>query len=255
MTSATFVLRDPELVDLLCDEPELLALADAYGATQHVHWRCGHARTRVRHASLVAAVAAAIAIPAAAFADQIGGLIGLYDSGTPVPSSAFPAYQVGALARIWAFGNDEVRKLDERDGVTFYGARNAAGSFCLGIGLAATPSIDALTCEGSGNSFPSSADPVADFSSIDANSDTTTVTRLAGFATDSVARIAVLATDGSTIVSTPVVDGIYASNEVALQPAAEIVAYDSSDAVVFHRNLSTPSDPQPIPPPAPSTGG
>jgi hypothetical protein len=253
MSSASVVLSDSELVDLLRDEPELLALSDAYAATQGEHWRRGRARTRAKRASLVAAVAAAIAIPAAAFADQIGGLVGLYNSSPPVPSSAFPAYQVGALARIWAFGNDEVRKLDERAGVTFYGARNAAGSFCLGIGLAATPSIDALTCEGSGNSFPSSAEPIADFSSIDANGDTTTVTRLAGFANDSVMRIAILATDGSTIASTPVVNDIYASDQLPPEPASEIVAYDATGAVVFRRSLSTTPNPQPITPNASST--
>jgi hypothetical protein len=97
------VLRDPELVELLSDEPELLALADAYEATQRRYWNDRGTRRWFRPAVAVAVVAA-IAIPAAAFADQIGNLIGLYNQGKPVPASAFPNPWAAALVRDPGFG-------------------------------------------------------------------------------------------------------------------------------------------------------
>lgn len=245
MPEGSLVLRDTELVELLADEPELLALSDAYAATQRDHWTHTRSLKRLIRATVVAAAAAAIAIPAAAFADQIGSLVGLYDSGTPVPTTALPDYQVSGLAHVQGFDTGAVRVVGRRAGLTFYAAKNAQGHLCFAIGVAATPSIDALTCQHSRTAFPSASQPIADFSGV--NSDGTIVTQLAGFATDNVARVAVLASDGSPIASVPVIDNIYGGDELPSISASAIVAYDSAGNVLFRRNLTVPV-PQPAVP-------
>lgn len=248
MTSAaSLVLRDPELVELLSDEPELLALADAYEATQRRYWNNRGTRQWFRPAVAVAVVAA-IAIPAAAFADQIGSLIGLYNQGKPVPASAFPNPWAAALVRDPGFGNGEVRQVGQEAGITFYAAKNAAGNYCVGIGFAVTPSIDALTCGAAIDTFLSGTLAVEDFSSVDSSDGSTSVTRLAGFANTPVARIAVVGSDGTTLYSTPVVNGVYADSSVPQQPAAAIVALDASDNVIYRRPLIAPPAPQPATP-------
>ncbi len=117
--------------------------------------------------AVIAAAVAAIAVPAAAFADQIGSLIGLYNHGTTIPASAFPSPWAAALVRDPAFGNGEVRQVGHDDGITFYAAKSADGHYCVGIGFAATPSIDALTCGEAIDNLMKGNLAVEDFSSID----------------------------------------------------------------------------------------
>lgn len=246
--SASLVLRDPELVELLGGEPELLALADAYEATQRRHWRQRRSHRPFVHVGLVAAVVAAVAVPAVAFAGQIGSLIGLYNHGTPVPASAFPNPWAAALVRDPTFGNGEVRQVGQTNGVTFYAAKSESGNYCVGIGFAVMPSIEALTCGAAIDTFVSGTSPIEDFSSINSADGSTFVTRLAGFANDQAARISILAPNGTSLYSTPVVNGLYAANDLPQQPAEAIVALDPSGRVVFQRNLIAPPVPQPAMP-------
>jgi hypothetical protein len=241
------VLRDSELVELLSDEPELLALADAYEATQRRYWNKRPRREWFRPAVAVAVVVA-IAIPAAAFADQIGTLIGLYNQGTPVPASAFPNPWVAALVRDPGFGNGEVRQVAQQAGVTFYAAKNASGNYCVGVGFAVTPSIDALTCGPATDSLVNGTLAVEDFSSINSSNGSTSVTRLVGFANAPVVQIAVIGSDGSTVYSTPVANGLYAASTVPQQPATAIVALDASNNVIYRRPLIAPPAPRPATP-------
>lgn len=254
MTS-TRVLHDPELVELLADEPELLALADAYEATQRRYWTPRATRRSWTRAAVIAAAVAAIAIPTAAFADQIGSLIGLYNHGTTVPASAFPSPWAAALVRDPAYGNGEVRQVGQDDGITFYAAKSADGHYCVGIGFAVTPSIDALTCGPAIDDLMKGNLAVEDFSSIAASGGTTTVTRLAGFANAPAVRVAVLDSEGQTLYSRPVVDGLYAASTLPPQPANAIVGLDASNDVIYRRPLISPPDPQPATPQANTTTG
>jgi hypothetical protein len=241
------VLRDAELIELLADEPELLALVDAYAATQQGHWPHRRIGVRVLRLGLLAAAVAIIAVPAAAFADQIGQLLGLSNSGTPVQSTAFPPRQVSALERI-RFPTGQVRLLAARAGIGFYSAKTTSGDYCFAVGLTseATPRIDALNCPGEGLSpFPSSSDPVADFSRLDARNGITYVTTFAGFATDSIATVSIEAADGKTIYSAPVIQNVYAARDLPHMPAVSIVAMDHLGHVLFRKSLAAPPQPQP----------
>ena len=244
----SLVLRDAELVELLADEPELLALADAYEATQRRYWARRASRRTWTRRVLVAAAVAAVVAPAAAFADQIGSLIGLYDHGTAIPASAFPSPWAAALVHDPAFGNGEVRQVGQQNGITFYASKTAAGHYCVGLGFASTPSIDALTCGTDIDSFMNGTLTVVDFSAINASNGTITVTRLGGFANPSAVKIAVVDGSGRTLYSAPVVDGLYAASAVPQQPATAVVALDASNNVIYRRPLIVPPAPQPATP-------
>ena len=255
MTSTrSHVLQDAELVELLGDEPELLALADAYEATQRRYWT-PRARRRTWTRAAAVAAAAAIAVPAAAFADQIGSLIGLYNHGTNVPASAFPSPWAAALVRDPAYGNGEVRQVGQEDGITFYAAKSADGHYCVGVGFAATPSIDALTCGEAIDNLMKGNVAVEDFSSIAASGGLTTVTRLAGFANVPAVKIAVIDGSGQTLYSTPVIAGLYSATSLPQQPANAIVGLDASNNVIYRRPLISPPVPQPATPQASTSTG
>lgn len=244
------VLRDTELVELLADEPELLALVDAYAATQQCHWPHRRIGTPMWRFGLLAAVIAIIAVPTAAFADQIGQLLGLSNSGTPVQTSAFDPRQLSALERI-GFPTGEVRLLAERAGVNFYAARIATGDYCFAVGFSpgATLSIDALNCSGStSGGFPSPSDPLADFSRVNGQGGDTYVRTLAGFATDAVAAINIDDADGKTIYSAPVEENVYAATDLPQTPATSIVALDRSGNTLYRKALRPPALPQPAAP-------
>lgn len=244
------VLRDTELIELLAGEPELLALVDAYAATQQRNWPHRRLRGPAVRLGLLAAVIAIIGVPAAAFADQIGQLLGLTNTGTPVQTAAFPPRQLSALERI-GFPTGDVRLLANRAGVSFYAAKRVDGNYCFAVGFSAepTPSIDALDCPGQTlGSFPSASDPVADFSRLNAHGGDTYVTTLAGFATDSVATIRIEDADGKEIYSAPVEQNVYAEAELPQTPASTIVALDHAGNTVYRKLLNVPSQPQPATP-------
>lgn len=56
------VLHDRELIELLADEPELLAILDAYGATQGRYWRGSARRVPKRVVWVVAAAVALLCV-------------------------------------------------------------------------------------------------------------------------------------------------------------------------------------------------
>lgn len=67
------VLHDHELVRLVADEPELLAIVDAYAATQHAAWRRRRARATVVRRALPAIAAFAVVLVALLQPWQAGG--------------------------------------------------------------------------------------------------------------------------------------------------------------------------------------
>jgi hypothetical protein len=73
VSRAAAVLRDPELVELLADEPELLAIADAIAATAHARPRRSQ-RSRIAIASVALLAAAAFAL-AAPWSASRGGVL------------------------------------------------------------------------------------------------------------------------------------------------------------------------------------
>jgi len=240
VTDERLVLHDAELVELVADEPELLAILDAYAATQQ-HRQRRPQPLPLRRLGLIAAAVVAIAVPTAAFADQIGQVLGLTNSGTPVAGTQLPDWQLSAL-QTTGFPTNTIRLLGNRGGMSFYVSRQPSGGTCFAIGLtpdAATTRIDALRCGSQLGSFPSSTDPLADFSTSSTTADGgIQVTTLAGFAADPIASIAVLDANNNAIYTTPVVDNIYYSDGVADSPATSIAALDSQGRIVYTKQLT-----------------
>lgn len=81
------VLRDPELIELLADEPELLAILDAYAVTQAEEWQAATALRRrgfkpnrpVARRGLAAAVGVAIVIAVALLPARLGSDVSIVE--------------------------------------------------------------------------------------------------------------------------------------------------------------------------------
>ena len=204
--------------------------------------------TTGRRLALALLAAAAIAVPAVALAGPIGQLLGISNPGTVVSSNALPGYELSALQTI-GFPAQGMKLLGEREATRFYVATDANGARCFAIGASARTSIDALSCGAALGSFPSSANPIADFSTIDATAGQPLfLTGVAGFATDNVAQVAIVDPTGRTIVSVPVSDNLYADANPPHTAAAAIVALDAKGSILFQKPLSAPAQPQPLTP-------
>jgi hypothetical protein len=185
-----------------------------------------------RHLLAAALVAAAISLPAVAFADDIGGLLGFSTQGQPVATSDTSFTQVTRLhdaLRELGFPST-LQLLDERDGISFYAARRADGTFCFAVDSTAGKGVGCDLGSPSGAVFPSPQRPIVDFSRFSHGA------RLAGFAADGIASVALVDASGATIASAPVVNNVYA---VANPPAgaAGVEARDTHGTVVYGRSF------------------
>jgi hypothetical protein len=154
-------------------------------------------RRRVQLAGTI--VAAAIAIPAVAFADAIGDLLGISNEGTTVVASDTPfSHDPKLAAALQQLGLTTMQLLGQRGDIDFYAARNPAGHFCFAL---SSPLARGVGCR-LDNDFPSAQDPLIDIF--------TTPEQIAGFASDDVASVALLDESGATIATIPVTDNIYA---------------------------------------------
>ena len=116
-----------------------------------------------RRALLALALAAAVAVPAVAFADHIGKLLGLSNQGTPVATSSL-SRDTSLEQAMQEFGfPSTLQLLGTRDGISFYAVQKPGGQFCSAVIDASIPA-DAqraaadVGCDGA---FPSPEDPVS----------------------------------------------------------------------------------------------
>jgi hypothetical protein len=200
---------------------------------------------RSRRWAIAVALAAAIAVPAAAFGHRLGDALGLTNQGTPVATDQLRESRDTKLAeamRELQFPG-QMQLLGERDGVTFHATRNADGAFCFAIdgGPEVTPSSPrGVGCAPAGF-FPSPERPIMGFPVIGPGGATPERSPylhfLAGFAADGVARVDLVDANGATIVSAPVADNLYAATDIPQVAAAAIVAYDAEGHVVYRKEL------------------
>jgi hypothetical protein len=116
-----------------------------------------------------------------------------------------------------------------RDGIGFYAARRADGSFCSAIERRAGEA--GVGCVLGGLSFPSPERPILDFSRFSGGA------HLVGFAADGVANVSLLDDSGGVIASSPVVNNAHADAE---RPAGAVAveAVDSQGTVVYRRRFA-----------------
>jgi hypothetical protein len=184
-----------------------------------------------RRTAIVVAFAVAIAVPAIAFAGQLGELLGITNEGTSVPTSsvlpgesrldeALQSMQVG----------ETMQALGTVNGVAFYAARTAAGDFCLAIDRPGGGLGKGVLCDLNADNFPSS-----DVKAI------TFPRTLIGVAADGVATVAFVDPTGKIIDSTPVVDNLFASaSGPTREPgdAAYLESLDQNGNILAKQKLS-----------------
>jgi hypothetical protein len=211
------------------DDQLIARLAAANPVPNDAHVREPQPLRFPRRIALAAAfAAAAIGLPAVAFADEIGTLFGFSNEGTTVATSASPFTQDSSLNQaMQELGfPSRLHLLTERDGVKFYAARRANGAFCFAIDL---DGRKAVGCNMS-PAFPSPQRPIVDFSRFSKGA------RIVGFAADGVSTIALVDASGATIATAPVIDNVYAATNTA-PGAAGVEALDSQGAVVYTRSF------------------
>jgi hypothetical protein len=187
--------------------------------------------SRLPRRSLAAAVAAAaIAIPAAAFAGDIGGLLGFSTQGQPVATSDTPFAQTSGLNQALQelAVPSTLQLLATRDAIAFYAARRPDGVVCFAVDTGGGKAVGCDLGSPSGVRFPSPERPIIDFSRAG--------TQLAGFAADGVANVALVDATGSTVATAPVIDNVYAD---ANPPSGGVgvEALDAHGAVIYRRTF------------------
>jgi hypothetical protein len=196
-------------------------------------------RFRYRRLALLAALAAAVAVPTVGFSADIGGLFGFSTQGQTVASSETPFSQVSGLAQAMAelgFPSN-LQLIATRDGIRFYAARRADGHVCVAVDAApGSPAQKAVGCD-LGNpslpgnaAFPSPDRPILDFSRFSHG------TRLAGFAADGIRTVNLLDAAGEVIASAAVTDNVYADAEPPAGGAA-VEALDGDGTLIYKRSF------------------
>ncbi|HET8606133.1 MAG TPA: hypothetical protein VFL66_03800 [Gaiellaceae bacterium] len=242
-TMARLAAADPLPDGAALDEPareRLLARAVA----------AAPARRSRRRLLAVAAAAAAVAVPAAAFADDIGGFLGIANPGTPAATTAVAGLDSGlAKAMNELRFPSQIADLGVRDGFHFYVARGDGGTFCFTISAAGAADLQHPKVIGCAPAdyFPAET-PLLDFSTGMPNGGFgrphpgdhvigavhwDDIRRLVGFAADGVASVALLDADGGTIARTPVSGNVYLDENVPAMPAAAVVALDAQGTVLY----------------------
>ena len=180
-----------------------------------------------RAALAAALAAAAVGVPAVAFADDVAGLFRFSNEGTPVATDASPFTQHSRLTEAMEeLGFPATLQfLTERAGIRFYAARRANGDFCFAIDA---DRGKAVGCSVS-RAFPSRVRPIVDFSRFSDGA------RIAGFAADGVSRVALVDTSGAQVASAAVVGNVYAAPGAA--DAVGVVALDADGKVVYERSF------------------
>lgn len=224
----------------MSNDPIIARLAAANPFPSPVDRAGATSRRQPRRRVLVAVLAAAlIAVPAVAFAGEIGGLFGFSSEGPPKPTSDTAFAEATGLDQAMAeLGFPSTLQLiASRDGIDFYAARRADGHFCFALDAAPGSSAHkAVGCDlgdpalPNEPAFPSPERPIVDFSRFSGGA------RLVGFAADGVATVNLLDAAGNVLASAPVSDNVYAD---ASPPAggAAVEALDGRGRVVYTRRF------------------
>jgi hypothetical protein len=191
---------------------------------------------RPGRAAVAVALAAAIVIPATAFAGKLGELLGISNNGTPVPvSSVLPGETKldEAMHELKVSGTME--SLGTLNGVAFYATRNADGDFCFAMVRVDQQFGKGFGCDLNAANFPSANVQALTFPAL---------TRLQGVAADGVATVQALDADGAVLDSTPVENNLFASStNLAAGAAAAIRTLDANGTITATQRL--PQTPQP----------
>jgi hypothetical protein len=197
-----------------------------------------------RRLAAAVVLAAALAVPALAFAGVLGSLFGFSNQGTPVGQDALSSI-TNVLSRTGAAPGKLVQ-LAGRDGVGVYADRSTTGNLCFYVGPQAQADLKSSGLSGgctntNAANFPTPGDPVYDMSlfALAPGAAGPSVQRLAGVAADGVASIQVLALSDCHVVATaPVSGNVYIADNLPLTAEAQIVAIDAAGNPLWHESVT-----------------
>lgn len=183
-----------------------------------------------RRSAVLVVLAAAVAIPAVAFAGQLGDLLGITNEGNSVPTSSVLPSESRLDEALQSMNvGITMQALGTVNGMTFYATRNSAGDFCLAVDHTSGGVGKGVLCDYNSDNFPSADVMAISFPQT-----------LLGVAADGVATVALLDTAGDVIDSTPVVNNLFASNvQPGQQPpgAAYLETFDNNGNVLSKQKL------------------
>jgi hypothetical protein len=202
-----------------------------------------------RRLAVAVVVAAAVSVPALAYAGVLGSLFGFSNQGTPVSQDALSS--ITSVLNLTGADPGKFVQLAAREGVGVYAAARSTGELCFYVGPAAQGGLRRYGLGGgctnaTSATFPSADDPVYDMSLFAhaPGAAGSSVQRLAGVAVDGVTSVQVLALDDCHVVATaPVSDNVYIANNLPLTAEADIVARDANGNAVWHEAVTPPSNP------------
>jgi hypothetical protein len=198
-------------------------------------------RRRRRRVLLAASLAMVIGVPAAAFADDIGSLLGFSNRGTAVATRTL-SKDSSLIRDMRQLGfPSTLELLGTREGIRFYAAQKHLG-YCLAVVEAATPlgsqrPASDVGCTNGGDAFPSARNPVFVFP---------VGHRFAGFAADGVSSVALVDGSGRTLASANVSQNLFVGGAMPMGPVT-VVALDAHGDVlarVESRPASSAASPQ-----------
>jgi hypothetical protein len=193
-------------------------------------------RVHPRRAVIGAALAAAIAIPATAFADKLGDLLGISNGGTPVSlGTVLPGEtKLDAAMQELKVGG-AMQSLGALNGVAFYATRNADGHFCLAMVRVDGQFGKGFGCDLNAVNFPSAMVQALTFPDL---------RRLQGVAADGVATVQALDANGNVVDSTPVENNLFASTtDLPAGAAAAIRTLDANGNATATEQLPKAAQP------------
>jgi hypothetical protein len=210
-----------------------------------------HAVSRKLLVVVAVIVALSVAIPAMALSGRLDPLFSFGNGGTTVDEQTMSLREASVLETEGAAGT--VKLLAEREGVAFYIARTPEGGLCpmtgrAGEGRASFWMMGCMNAQASA-SFPSPEKPVLDFSpgfTPGLKTGLMWITQLRGFAADGVTNVEVIGADGDVLVSVPVIDNVYVSEDKPVRPgdvagrigpAKALVALDGDGKEVWSHAL------------------
>jgi hypothetical protein len=189
-----------------------------------------------RRVAIAVALAAAVAIPATAFAGKLGDLLGISNDGTPVSlSSVLPGETKldAAMQELRVSGT--MQSLGTLNGVAFYATRNADGNFCLAMVRVDQQFGKGFGCDLNAVGFPSASVQALTFPQL---------TRLQGVAADGVAAVQALDANGNVLDSVRVENNLFASTtDIPAGAAAAIRTLDANGDVIATQQLPSTTQP------------
>lgn len=193
-------------------------------------------RVRPRRVVIAVALAAAIAVPAAAFAGKLGDLLGISNDGTPVSMSTVLSGETkldSAMQELKVGGT--MQYLGALNGVAFYATRNADGNFCFAMVRVDGQFGKGFGCDLNADNFPSADVQALTFPDL---------RQLQGVAADGVATVQALDANGDVLDTTPVENNVFASTtDLPDGAAAAIRTLDAAGNVTATQDLPRAAQP------------